>query len=90
MWKFIGLRGVMMLDPIRGGYPAYWKENLDNPSVIMPRCFKSRFGMTYARFRQLTYCFKMAWSPTRKAHKGSVSIEYCPNNSTAMANYKII
>ena len=25
MWKLIGIRGAMMLDPVRGGYPAYWE-----------------------------------------------------------------
>ena len=59
-----------MLDPVRGGYPEYLRNKLDEPSIIMPRCFEARFGMTYLRFRQLMFCFKMAWSPSRKSPKG--------------------
>lgn len=73
LFQYFGIRGVMMLDPIKGGYPAYWKDNVDEPSVIMPRCYEARFGMSYTRFRQLGYCFKMAWSPSRKGTVGNVN-----------------
>jgi hypothetical protein len=72
MWKLIGIRGAMMLDPVRGGYPAYWKTYSDEPSTIMPRSFEARFGMSYNRFRQLMYCFKLAWSPTRLRKTGVI------------------
>lgn len=43
LWKLRGIRGVIMLDPVRDGYPEYWKKNVSEPSITMPRCFEARF-----------------------------------------------
>ncbi len=77
LWKLIGIRGAIMLDPVRGGYPEYWKSSIEVPSITMPRNFEARFGMSYNRFRQLMYCFKMAWSPTRARKKAVLLTILC-------------
>ncbi len=63
LFKLFGIRYAIMIDPAPGGYPRYWNTDMDEPSVIMPRCFEARFGMSYTRFRQLMFCIKLTLSP---------------------------
>ncbi len=59
IYKFLGIRTAMAVDPLRGNIADYWKECYDDNSVFVPRSAEKRFCMSYWRFRHLSTCFRL-------------------------------
>ena len=53
--KFLGIRIAMAIDPIRGHRNNYWNNTADLSSIILPRSYGSRFGMSKNRFNDINH-----------------------------------
>ena len=75
---YLGLRLGMCMDPIRGGYEAYWNTPDRNTSrqIMLPRDFGTRFGMTKNRFELLTTCFQLDFEEPIINNPNRVSIYF--------------
>jgi hypothetical protein len=53
IFKYIGIRLAMCIDPVRGGYAEYWATSYEN-SVKRPRNYGATFKMSKNRFEAMT------------------------------------
>ncbi len=56
LYKWMGIRVYMAINPIRGDIKKYWNENKESESMYVAHNLKQSTGMSRHRFENITSC----------------------------------